>query len=164
MSKLNFRQPKAADLDRCYEIEVNSYAGDEAATKEKISKRIRTYPQGFLLIENEKEIIGFINSGATDNVELSDESFKELIGHDSQGKIIVIMSVVTHPDYQRQGIASQLMRRFIGDMKEAHKKQIYLICQTELIPMYASFGFIDLGMSESEHGGLEWHEMVLELS
>jgi len=163
MSRLNFRQPTRSDIDRCYEIETTSYAGDEAATKEKILKRIETYPQGFLLLENEKEIIGFINSGATDNIQLSDEAFKELVGHDEKGKMIVIMSVVTHPDYQKQGMAGRLVSRFIDDMKSLGKSSIFLICQVELIAMYAKYGFIDLGESESEHGGLKWHEMSLEL-
>ena len=163
MSNLSFRQATPSDLDRCYQIETAAYAGDEAATKEKILKRIQTYPEGFLILENQKEIIGFVNCGAADKVELSDESFKELIGHHSDGKNIVIMSVVTHPDYQRQGMASRLMHRFIQQMRDYGKEKILLICQTELIPMYASFGFVDLGPSDSEHGGLSWHEMEMGL-
>ena len=63
MSELNIRSVKESDLDRCFEIESVSYAGDEAASKEKILKRIKTYPEGFIVLENEVEIIGFINSG-----------------------------------------------------------------------------------------------------
>jgi ribosomal protein S18 acetylase RimI-like enzyme len=163
MQTLTFRQAMPSDLNRCYEIETSSYAGEEAATKEKILKRIEIYPEGFLILENEKEIVGFVNSGAADQVELSDESFKELVGHHSDGKNIVIMSVVTHPHYQRQGMASRLMLEFIKQMRAMQKQKIMLICQTELIPMYASFGFVDLGPSDSEHGGLSWHEMELYL-
>jgi len=43
------------------------------------------------------------------------------------------------------------------------KTDIYLICQTELVSMYAKYGFIHLGESDSEHGGLSWHEMSLSL-
>ncbi len=163
MPQLTFRQAQPDDLDRCYLIETEAYAGDEAASKDKILKRIQLYPQGFLILENSKEIIGFINCGAADQVTLSDESFKELIGHHDDGKIIVIMSVVTHPDYQRQGMASRLMIEFIKRMRGMGKQKIMLICQTELIPMYARFGFVDLGPSESEHGGLSWHEMEMLL-
>ncbi len=163
MTHLNIRNVTEQDIDRCYEIETNAYAGDEAASKEKILKRIRTYPEGFIVLENEREIIGFINAGATDNVVLSDEEFKELVGHDPKGKQIVIMSVVVHPDYQGQGMASRLMDEFIGRMKAMEKREIYLICQTELIPMYARFGYQDLGPSDSDHGGLSWHEMSLTL-
>ena len=163
MSELNVRSVKETDLDRCFEIESVSYAGDEAASKEKILKRIRTYPEGFIVLENKVEIIGFINSGATHKVELSDEEFKELIGHDPGDKFIVIMSVVIHPKYQGKSNASKLMESFISLMKEKSKTEIYLICQTELVNMYAKYGFVHLGVSDSEHGGLAWHEMSLLL-
>ncbi|WP_299871323.1 GNAT family N-acetyltransferase [uncultured Cocleimonas sp.] len=163
MSDLTIRSATKLDLDRCYEIETVSYAGDEAATKEKILKRIETYPEGFIVLENSEEIIGFINSGATHKVELSDEEFKELIGHDPSGKHIVIMSVVVHPKYQGKGMASKLMDNFIVSMKALGKTEMYLICQTELIDMYAKHGFVHLGESDSDHGGLSWHEMSLSL-
>ncbi|WP_299663538.1 GNAT family N-acetyltransferase [uncultured Psychromonas sp.] len=163
MSELIIRSAKVSDLDRCFEIEKDAYAGEEAATKEKILKRIQTYPEGFIVLQNEREIIGFINSGATHKVELSDEEFKELIGHDPDGKHIVIMSVVIHPNYQGKSFTSLLMRNFINAMQAMGKTEIYLICQTELINMYAKYGFIHLGESDSDHGGLSWHEMSLAL-
>lgn len=163
MTNLNIRPAEEHDLDRCFEIERVSYSGDEAASKEKILKRIRMYPEGFLILENEKEIIGFINSGATHKVELSDEEFKELVGHDPSGDCIVIMSVVIHPDYQGQSLAGLLMKHFIQTMRNLGKKEIRLICQTELIEMYAKYGFVHIGESDSDHGGLSWHEMSLTL-
>ena len=163
MSELIIRSANVSDLDRCFEIENDAYAGEEAATKEKVLKRIQTYPEGFIVLENETEIIGFINSGATHKVELSDEEFKELIGHDPDGKHIVIMSVAIHPNYQGKRFTSLLMRNFINAMQAMGKTEIYLICQTELINMYAKYGFIHLGESDSDHGGLSWHEMSLAL-
>lgn len=151
------------DLDRCFEIEKSAYAGDEAATKEKILKRIKIYPEGFIVLENNKEIIGFINSGAAHKVALSEDEFKELIGHEPSGKHIVIMSVVVHPNYQGKGMAGKLLESFIETMKQSDKTDIYLICQTELIDMYSKYGFIYLRQSDSDHGGLSWHEMSLSL-
>lgn len=163
MPDIKIRTAKEQDLDRCFEIESVAYSGDEAATKDKILKRIKTYPEGFIILENDREIIGFINSGATHEIELSDEAFKELVGHDPEGKYIVILSVVVHPDYQGKGMASKLMNRFIARMKSLGKSEIYLICQTELIGMYAKYGFVNLGASDSDHGGLSWNEMSLNL-
>ena len=163
MSDLSIRVVTEQDLDRCYEIESVSYSGEEAATRDKILKRIESYPEGFTVLENEKEIIGFINSGATHKVELSNEDFKELVGHDSDGEHIVILSVVVHPAYQGRGMASRLMSNFIDRMKTLGKSDIYLICQPDLIEMYARYGFIDLGASDSTHGGMSWHEMSLSL-
>ena len=163
MSDIRIRTVEAQDLDRCFEIESVSYAGDEAATRDKILKRIKTYPEGFIVLENNSEIIGFINSGATHEAELSDEEFKELVGHDPEGKCIVILSVVVHPAYQGQGMASKLMNSFIDRMKALGKSDIYLICQPKLIDMYSRYGFVNLGASDSDHGGLSWHEMSLSL-
>lgn len=163
MSNLTIRIVNKMDLNRCFEIEKAAYAGEEAATKEKILQRIQTYPEGFIVLENNNEVIGFINSGATHKVALSDDEFKELIGHDPSGKHIVIMSVVVHPSFQGKGMAGQLMESFIETMKQSGKADIYLICQTELIDMYTKYGFIYLGQSDSDHGGLSWHEMSLSL-
>ena len=71
-----FRKPAAADLDRCYEIEITSYEGDEAATREKIATRINRYPEGFLCMELDGKVIGFINAGCSWEVVMSDEEFK----------------------------------------------------------------------------------------
>lgn len=163
-STLSIRSVTALDLDRCFEIETVSYSGDEAASKEKILKRIKTYPEGFIVLENAEEIIGFVNSGATHSVELSDEAFKDLVGHDPSGEHIVVMSVVVHPDYQGKGMAGKLIRSFIDSMKTLGKAEIHLICQTELVKMYAKYGFDYLGESNSNHGGMKWHDMSLKLN
>lgn len=163
MSELNIRTVREQDLERCFEIEITAYSGDEAASKEKILKRIRTYPEGFIVLENDQEIIGFINAGATNKVEMSDEEFKEMVGHDPDGKYVVIMSVVIHPDYQGEKLAGKLMQEFIERMRRLDKSEIYLICQQQLIGMYAGFGYREIGESDSDHGGLSWYEMSLTL-
>ena len=163
MSALNIREVTEQDLDRCFEIESVSYAGEEAATRDKILTRIKTYPEGFIVLENDREIVGFINSGAAHSVDLSDEEFKELVGHDPAGKHIVILSVVVHPAYQRKGMAGLLMKNFIERMRALGKSDVHLICQTELIDMYARHGFVDRGASASNHGGMSWNEMSLSL-
>ena len=157
------REVTLADLDRCFEIETTSYAGDEAASREKIEKRILAYPEGFIVLERDKQVVGFVNCGATDRVEMSDEAFKELIGHDPTGKQIVIMSVVVHPQHQGRGYAGQLLNAFIDKMRGMDKQAIHLICQTELIDFYARYGFQYCRESASDYGGLSWHEMILDL-
>ena len=163
MSNISIREVSISDLDRCYEIESTAYAGDEAASREKIENRINVYPEGFLVLEINGKVAGLINSGATDNVQLSDEDFKELVGHDPKGKKIVVMSVAVHPQFQKRGLAGKLIMVFIDKMKTMGKSEIHLICQTGLIDIYSRYGFEYLGVSDSEHGGLDWHEMSLAL-
>ena len=163
MSTPIFRQATPADVDRCYTIEITAYEGDEAATREKIATRINRYPEGFMCMELDGEVIGFINAGCAWDVVMSDEEFKELIGHDPAAPNVVIMSVVLDPDFQGQGYSSLMMREFVSRMKAMNKKTIHLMCKDRHVDLYAHFGYRYIKPSESDHGGMAWHEMMMEL-
>ncbi|MGE7956392.1 GNAT family N-acetyltransferase [Pseudomonas sp. NPDC089530] len=163
LPNLVIRQVVAADLDRCFAIETLAYEGDEAATREKIATRIATWPEGFIVAQVDGVVAGFINSGAAFEVEMADEAFKELIGHDPAGPHVVIMSVVVHPDYQGLGVSRQLLEAFIERMRGLGKASINLMCKERHVPLYERFGFVYLKASASDHGGMAWHEMALKL-
>ncbi|WP_448680343.1 GNAT family N-acetyltransferase [Pseudomonas nicosulfuronedens] len=163
MTAPTFRTATLADTDRCFEIETTAYEGDEAATREKIATRIAQYPEGFLIMELDGEIIGFINSGCAHEVVMSDEAFKELVGHDPAAPNVVIMSVVIDPAQQGKGYATLLMRTFIEGMAGQGKRTIHLMCKDRHVPLYERFGYRYVKPSASDHGGMAWHEMVMEL-
>jgi len=158
-----FRNARPSDAIRCFEIETAAYEGDEAATLEKISKRIEVYPDGFLILEVEGEVVGFMNCGCAHDVEMSDEEFKELVGHDPNAPNVVIMSVVVDPAQQGNGLSRSLMVEFVGRMKKKGKSAIYLMCKEHHVPLYERFGYSYLHPSTSDHGGMTWHEMSMEL-
>lgn len=163
MTAPTFRTATLADTDRCFEIETTAYEGDEAATREKIATRIAQYPAGFLIMELEREIIGFINSGCAQEVVMSDEAFKELVGHDPAAPNVVIMSVVIDPAQQGKGYATLLMRTFIERMAGQGKRTLHLMCKDRHVPLYERLGYRYVKPSASDHGGMAWHEMVMEL-
>ncbi|WP_060538923.1 GNAT family N-acetyltransferase [Pseudomonas sp. NBRC 111125] len=163
MSALQFRTPVPADAERCYAIEIGAYEGDEAATLEKIRTRITQYPQGFLVLASDGEIVGFINSGCAHEVVMSDEAFKELVGHDPAAANVVIMSVVVDPAHQGKGYAKLLMNEFIGRMHAAGKQTIHLMCKEQHVALYQKLGYQYVKPSPSDHGGMAWHEMVMDL-
>lgn len=163
MTAPTFRTATPADTDRCFEIETAAYEGDEAATREKIATRIAQYPEGFLIMELGGRIIGFINSGCAVEVVMSDEAFKELIGHDAAAPNVVIMSVVIDPAQQGKGYSSLLMRAFIERMAGLGKRTLHLMCKDRHVPLYEHFGYRYVQPSASDHGGMAWHEMVMEL-
>ena len=163
MSNLIFRNATLADVDRCYSIEIEAYEGDEAATREKIATRIAQYPQGFVCLEVNGKVIGFINAGCAWEVVMSDEAFKELVGHDPAAPNVVIMSVVLDPAYQGKGYATQMMRQFIEAMKQMDKQTIHLMCKTHHVDLYKKFGYQYIKPSDSDHGGMAWHEMLMQL-
>ena len=163
MTDKTFRIASPADAARCFDVEAAGYNADEAATLEKISKRIAEHPQGFVLLETGGEIVGFINSGCTHEVEMSDEDIKDLIGHDPSAPHVVILSVVVDPAYQGLGLSTALMSEFVRRMEEAGKATIHLMCKRPLVPLYERFGYRYIKPSGSAHGGAEWHEMMMDL-
>jgi len=163
MTRPTFRQAVPQDAARCFEIERAAYEGNEAATEEKISKRIAVYPEGFLVMEIDGQIVGFINSGCARHVVMSDESFKDLVGHESDAPNVVIMSVVVDPAHQGRGYSTLLMREFVSRMRRAEKATIQLMCKGRHVDLYAKQGYRYVKLSDSTHGGMTWHEMIMEL-
>lgn len=164
MSKQEFRNASPLDARRCFNLETLAYNGDEAATLDKISKRIAVYPEGFLILEVDSKIIGFINSGCAYNVEMSDDDFKGLVGHDPSAPNVVILSVVVDPEYQGKGMAKALMSEFVRRMAEADKATIHLMCKEHYVPLYEKLGYRYVQPSASVLFGVQWHEMMMNLT
>lgn len=163
MPTLTLRNAAPADAKRCFEIEIAAYEGDEAATLEKIATRIALYPQGFLILEADGEVAGFINSGCAHAVMMSDEAFKELVGHSPDAPNVVIMSVVVDPAHQGLGYSRQLMDAFVQRMTAMGKKTLHLMCKERHVELYKRMGYQYVQPSASDHGGMAWHEMVMSL-
>ena len=104
-----------------------------------------------------------VNGACTNKEDISDEELKQLIGHDVEGRNMVIFALAVIPEFQKQGIARQLILRFIEEARQNKKEKIFLMCKDYLIGYYEDLGFIHAGLSRSTHGGAEWHEMRLSL-
>ena len=163
MPTLTLRNALPTDAARCFHIETTAYEGDEAATLEKIATRIAQYPEGFLILEEDGAVVGFINSGCAHEVVMSDEAFKELVGHDAEAPNVVIMSVVVDPAHQGKGYAKRLMTAFVQRMGTLGKQTIHLMCKQQHVPLYTRMGYTYVRHSPSDHGGMAWHEMVMAL-
>src|SRR5690606_19548550 len=109
--------------------------------------------EGFLVLEHDGKLIGMVNSGATNDDDMSDQDLKPLISHNPAGTNIVIFSLAVLPAYQQQGFAAQLLQAFIERSRQLGKRRIVLICKPALIPYYARFGFVEQGLSSATHGG-----------
>lgn len=161
---LIIRQAQLNDLDSSYAIEIACFPADEAASKDNMRTRLTSFPQGYIVAELDNILVGHINSGATDKDDISDEALKAMIGHDADGENLVVFSVAVHPDYQRQGIASALMRAYIRLAKQMNKSTVLLLCKENLVNFYSNLGFESRGRSASTHGGAVWYEMCLRLA
>lgn len=161
MNEIIIRHVLPQDLDECFTVEMSGFPPEEAATRETIKLRMDTFPEGFLVAEIDGRVVGILNSGATNRDDISDEGLKQLIGHDPAGKNMVVFGLAVLPEFQKQGIARQLMSRFVEEARQRGKQSVLLLCKQHLIAYYEGLGFSHVGLSKSTHGGAEWHEMRL---
>jgi len=163
MHDVDIRNVIRADLDGCYEVEIACWPPEEAAAKETVERRIVAFPQGFFIAESDGRVIGMLNSCCTDREDLGDEELKQLIGHDVDGRNMVVFALGVLPGFRKQGVAAALMSRFIRLARELNKENVLLICKSDLVAYYERFGFVHAGLSRSMHGGATWQQMVLKL-
>ena len=149
------------DLQEITELEALCFPEAEAATKASFRWRLETYPTHFHLLKMNGKIISFINGPVTNEPDLKDEMYDNPAYHDENGEWQMIFGVVTHPDFQKQGHATELMEHFLKAAEAEHRKGVVLTCKVAKIPFYSKFGFQDEGLSSSTHGGVPWHQMRL---
>ncbi|MBP2650097.1 MAG: GCN5-related N-acetyltransferase [Firmicutes bacterium] len=163
MIEVRIRKVTPTDLNRVAEIEAICFPAAEAASQEAFQQRIAAFPEYFLVAEINDTLVGFINGCVTNSSVIYDELFANTQHHVPNGVNASVFGLDVIPEYRNQGIAAQLMKHFIQEAKIAGKKSIILTCKAKLIHYYASFGYVNDGVSKSTHGGAEWFDMTLVL-
>ncbi len=161
---MNIRHATMKDLEKIAALEAIAFPEKEAASKESIEKRLQFFPDCFWLLEDNQELIGFINGMVTKEADLTDEMYDTPEMHDEKGEWQMIFSVVTAPKHQGNGYASKIMNQVIADVKAKKRAGLVLTCKEKLLPFYGSFGFKNEGVSASTHGDVMWYQMRLDFS
>ena len=157
------RGVRPEELDRVAAIEAACFPAAEAASPVAFKNRIAAYPECFLVAESGEKLIGFVNGCVTDSPVIYDELFHDTDQHRPQGANLAIFGLDVLPEYRRRGIAARLMREFIELARKTGRRSVILTCKERLVPYYESFGYVNLGVSESTHGGARWYDMTLTL-
>lgn len=159
MTKVRYGVP--GDLEAIARLEAVSYPEAESASLESIRGRMAAFPSHFWLLEEDGELVSFINGMVTDLADLSDEMYDDPTLHNEAGAWQMIFSVVTTPEQRGRGLAGTVMERVIADARTQKRLGVVLTCKERLIPFYGKFGFVDEGVSQSTHGDVVWHQMRL---
>ena len=160
---IKIRQVNMRDLDAVTKVEEICFPSEEAASLESLKKRIETFPESFFVAETAPgEIIGFVNGCVINDTVIQDVFFKDAALHNPQGAYQSIFGLDVIPGYRNHGIAAQLMNHIIETSKAAGRKGVILTCKRRLIHYYEKFGYKNMGVSESVHGGAVWYDMILE--
>ncbi|MDD6332678.1 MAG: GNAT family N-acetyltransferase, partial [Clostridium sp.] len=67
------------------------------------------------------------------------------------------------PEYRRQGLATELVRRYGQREKAKGRSLLLLTCLEGKVTMYEKMGFYNNGIAHSTWGGEEWYEMGFRL-
>ena len=71
------------------------------------------------------KIAGFLNGIATDETAFRDEFFKDASLHRPDGKHVMLLGLDVLPEYRGQGLAREIMRRYLEREQEKEEKQQY---------------------------------------
>lgn len=162
--KMIIRNATMADLDAIAEIEKLCFPETEAASREAFFKRLETFANHFWVLEEAGKVVSVINGMVSDIPMLVDEMYEDAVMHCENGAWQMIFGVITHPDYQKKGYASMIMKRVMEEAVKQGRKGIVLTCKEHMIPFYKKFGFINEGKSKSKHGGETWYDMRLMIT
>lgn len=168
---MHIRTASYTDLDSIYDIESASFPNSEAATYASLAKRLQVFPDHHWVLEEDmnpdtsdniaQKILGFIGTVVTSYDRIQDEMFTNANLHNSKGNWLAVLSLAIAPAHRNKGFASQLLREVIQKTKANGKTGITLTCKKDLVGFYEGFGFKDVRISASGHGGAIWHDMVL---
>lgn len=163
-SAMRIRHATLADLPALTALEACCFPPAEAAGEEALRDRLTCYPDHFWLLCRGDDIVSFVDGMVTDEPDLHDAMYADASLHRPEGHWQMIFGVSTHPDSRRQGHAERVLRQVIADAREAGRAGLVLTCKDALVPFYAKLGFEDEGISASDHGGVRWHQMRLNLA
>ena len=159
---MEIRTAVPADLDALTAIEAACFPAAEAAGRESLARRLAVYPEHFWLLLEEGKPVAFVNGMCTDTPDLADEMYEDASLHSESGAWQMIFGVDTLPDFRRQGCAARLLHHVI-DQARAQGRKGALTCKDKLVHYYATFGFVNEGVSRSTHGDVTWYQMRLRL-
>ena len=158
---MNIRTATIEDLPIITEVENTCFLPSEAASYNSFKDRLTYYPNHFYLLFSDNTFISFVDGMCTNTKDLLDEMYGNASLHEEDGAWQMIFGVNTLPQYRKQGYAGILLNTIIEDAKKANRKGLVLTCKEYLIHYYAKFGFVNEGVSGSEHGNVVWHQMRL---
>lgn len=160
--RFGFREIRPDEADQAAMIEQICFEPDEACTEVMMRDRVQAAPELFLVaVDREKgSIAGFLNGIATDEGEFRDAFFSDASLHRPEGKNVMLLGLDVLPQYRRQGLARELMSRYLHREAKRGRELVLLTCAEDKIEMYEKMGFQNKGISPSAWGGGQWYDMV----
>ncbi|WP_316569599.1 GNAT family N-acetyltransferase [Neobacillus sp. YIM B06451] len=157
---ISLRNVQPTDLEQLLHIENEGFSKEEAATKDAFVERIRLIPDTFIVAEKDGEILGYINGPIINQPYITDDLFEKITENPKSGGFQSVLGLAVSKQARNQGIAKILLNKMEQLVEENDREGITLTCKQDLVPFYEKYGFFNHGLSESQHGGVRWFNMV----
>ena len=164
-ARFTFRILRPDEIEQAIALEQACFPPNEAAIPQVMRKRLKRAINCCLVAVDQEtgKLAGMINGIGTNRDAFSDDFFKDPALHEPDGKNIIIAGVAVLPDFRMQGLARAMMAHYVCMAEETGRSEVILTCLKEKVPMYARFGYTDLGEADSAWGGEAWHEMRIRI-
>lgn len=164
-TKYEFRNIQPDEVSQAVKIEQICFPPNEACSEKSMTERAAKASETFLVAVDKEtgRIAGFLNGVATNENVFRDEFFTDITLHDPNGKNIMLLGLDVLPEYRHQGLAREIMTRYVERERAKGRKCLYLTCLENKVEMYKKMNYIDNGISDSAWGGEEWHDMSREI-
>ncbi|MDC0612344.1 GNAT family N-acetyltransferase [Vibrio sp.] len=156
------RPATESDILSIAHIEKLCFPAAEAASLASFKSRFNAFPECFFVLEIDGVVVAHTNGCRFNQPALPDELFENATLHEPSGKYQTVFGLAVLPTYQSKGLATELMQHFVDVSKSRDLCGMFLTCKEHLIPFYQQFGFTNLGVSDSCHGGARWFDMRLD--
>ena len=163
MERLHIRTATLEDLEQIAAIEAACFPPEQAGSREDIRQRLTAYPDHVLVGEREGAIVCYIMGPVIEPMYIEDAMFHDTAYHRPEGLYQSVFSLAVVPAFQRRGFGGQLLRAMADLARREGRRGVTLTCLDAKVGYYAAFGFRDHGVGSSVHGGVPWHNMVLDL-
>ena len=159
--RFGFRNIRPEEAGQAAEIERICFPSNEACTETMMRERAASVPDLFLVAVDHKtrKLAGFLNGLATGEASFRDEFFTDADLYDPEGKRVMLLGLDVLPEYRGQGLAREIMRRYLEREQAKGRTAAVLTCLEGKIGMYERMGYENLGISASVWGGEQWYEM-----
>ena len=159
--KFEFRDVRPDEAELTIVIEQICFPPNEACSAKSMRERVANAAETFLVAVDKEtgKLAGFLNGVATNEEVFRDEFFTDITLHNPEGKNSMLLGLDVLPEYRHQGLAREIMNRYVSREQAKGRKCLYLTCLDGKVEMYKKMGYTDDGISGSVWGGEEWHDM-----
>ncbi|MTB64325.1 GNAT family N-acetyltransferase [Streptococcus sp. zg-86] len=156
---MKIRHARLADLEQVHQIEQANFSPEEQIAKDVLRFYLEQETMTCLVMEDDGNLAGYILALPTVHATVTDDLFERKKKVEASCSHLAIVSLSVAEDYKGQGVGTLLLAAIKEIAVQGGYEGISLTCKDYLLSYYSMYQFEDLGVSESQFGGMVWYDM-----